>query len=124
MVTKRADEHPRASVRAERWGAEVSSNAEEISRTAAAWRSTAATAVAVAAVLLLAAVLAPRPLLYVPGALLLAAALLAAGQSRTRRTTHATPSRRDIAAAPWAVGVLSLLVVLAAALTLVSVIGR
>jgi len=112
MVTKRADEHPRVSVRAERWGAEVSSNAEEISRTAAAWRRTAASTAA------------PRPLLYVSGALLLAAALLAAGQSRARRTTQATPSRRDIAAAPWAVGALGLLVVLAAALTLVSVIGR
>lgn len=87
MVTKRADEHPRVSVRAERWGAEVSSNSEEISRTAAAWRTTAATAVAVAAVLIGAAVLAARPLLYVPGVLLLVVALLAAGQSRTRRTT-------------------------------------
>jgi len=102
----------------------VSSNSEEISRTAAAWRRTAASTAAVAAVLVAAAVLAPRPLLYVPGALLLAAALLAAGQSRTRRTTHATPSGRDIATAPWAVGALSVLVVLAAALTLVSVIGR
>ncbi len=102
----------------------MSSNSEEISRTAAAWRSTAATAVAVAAVLLLAAVLAARPLLYVPGVLLLVAALLAVGQSRARRTTQATPSGRDIVAAPWAVGALSMLVVLAAALTLVSVIGR
>jgi len=102
----------------------VSSNAEEISRTAAAWRSTAATAVAVAAVLVAAAILAPRPLLYVSGVLLLVAALLAVGQSRARRTTHATPSGRDIVAAPGAVGVLSVLVVLAAALTLVSVIGR
>jgi len=102
----------------------VSSNAEEISRTRAAWRSTAATAAAVAAVVLLAAVLAARPLLYVPGALLLAAALLAAGQSRTRRTTHATPSGRDSAVPSWALGALSVLVVLAAACTLVAVIGR
>jgi len=102
----------------------VSSNSEEISRTAAAWRSTAATAAAVAAVLVAAAVLAPRPLLYVPGAPLLAAALLAVGQSRTRRTTHATPSGRDSAVPSWAPGALSMLVVLAAALTLVSVIGR
>jgi len=104
--------------------ARVSSNAEEISRTAAAWRRTAASAAAVAAVVLLAAVLAPRPLLYVPGALLLAAALLAAGQSRTRRTTHATPSGRDSAVPSWALGALSVLVVLAAACTLVAVIGR
>jgi len=79
---------------------------------------------AVAAVLIGAAVFAPRPLLYVPAALLLAAALLAAGQSRTRRTTHATPSGRDIAVASWAPGALSVLVVLAAACTLVAVIGR
>jgi len=124
MVTKRADERPRASVRAERWGAEVSSNAEEISRTAAAWRRTAASTAAVAAVLVAAAVLAPRPLLYVSGALLLAAALLAAGQSRARRTTQAPPSGRDIAVPSWAVGALSVLVVLAAACTLVAVIGR
>lgn len=102
----------------------MSSNAKEISRTAAAWRSTAATASAVAAVLIGAAVLAPRPLLYVPGALLLAAALLAAGQSLARRTTHATPSGRDSAVASWALGALSVLVVLAAACTLVAVIGR
>jgi hypothetical protein len=102
----------------------VSSNAEEISRTRAAWRSTAATAAAVAAVLVAAAVLAPRPLLYVSGALLLAAALLAVGQSRARRATHVPPSGRDIAVAPWALGALSVLVVLAAAFTLVSVIGR
>ena len=102
----------------------MSSNPAEISRTAAAWRRTAASAAAVAAVVLLAAVLAARPLLYVSAALLLAAALLAVGQSRTRRATQATPSRRDIVAAPWALGVLSMLVVLAAALTLVSVIGR
>ncbi len=70
----------------------MSSNAEEISRTAAAWRSNAATAVAVAAVLLLAAVLAPRPLLYVPGALLLAAALLAASSpARTVHRAHPNP---------------------------------
>jgi len=102
----------------------MSSNAEEISRTAAAWRSNAATAVAVAAGLLLAAVLAPRPLLYVPGALLLAAALLAAEQSRAHRAPRAPQPRRDIAAPPWVLGVLSLLVALAAALTLVVVIGR
>ncbi len=100
------------------------SNAEEISRTAAAWRRTAASTAAVAAVVLLAAVLSARPLLYVSGVLLVVAALLTAGQSRARRTTQATPSGRDLAAAPWAVGALGVLVVLAAALTLVSVIGR
>ena len=102
----------------------MSSNAEEISRTAAAWRRTAASTAAVAAVLVAAAVLAPRPLLYVPGALVLAAALLAAEQSLTRRATRAPQPRRDIAAPPWVLGVLSLLVALAAALTLVVVIGR
>ncbi len=102
----------------------MSSNAEEISRTRAACRSTAATAAAVAAVLIGAAVLAARPLLYVPSVLLLVVALLAAWQSRTRRTTPATPSGRDIVAAPWALGALSVLVVLAAAFTLVAVIGR
>ena len=104
--------------------ARVSSNAEEISRTAAAWRRTAASAAAVAAVVLLAAVLAARPLLYVPGVLLLAAALLAVGQSRTHRTTHVPHSGGTLSAAPWALGALGLLVVLAAALTLVAVIGR
>lgn len=102
----------------------MSSNAEEINRTRAAWRSTAATAAAVAAVVLLAAVLAARPLLYVPGVLLLAAALLATGQSRTRRAPHVRPPQRGVTGTPWAVGALSVLVVLAAALTLVSVIGR
>lgn len=110
----------------------MSNEPDEVSRTRTAWLGTAVAAAAVAALLFVTAAVDGRTLLYVPGVLVLAAAVLAVGQTHLRRNpippampTASSSRRPGVPAPPWTLLALGLLVTLAAAFTAVAVVlGR